>query len=259
MRTEVKNTAETIDDVEEGTSQQTKTFKRAGTSMMGANISKLKIVVPDKINEEESQIELNEDIPMDVPADDEAEAEENDELDAFYSKLADVMKKPGGGDAIKKKLNQLKPKNETKTTSSRLGTHMKKHVKGVPPKKPENQIIKELCKKIAKVGGDRIVTMLPDIPEGIEYPIDTIRCFLARNDRAVVTVEYGERVLYLPFQYKTFMLDEVFCVDHLLRPLKTKRSIYPIKNNELICDNLFFKVEKSPETNYAEWHMFQKI
>lgn len=257
MRAEERNSTETV-DVEEGTSsQQTKnSFKRPGTPLMSANISKMKIVVPDQINEDESVNDSNEDAAMDVQADDEAEADEND--DAFYSKLISFMKKPGGGDAIKKKLNQLKPKNESKTIINKLGSQMKKNVKGVAPKKPENLLLKELCKKIGKVGGDRIVTMLADIPEGIEYPIDAIRCFIARNDRAVVTVEFGERVLYLPFQYKNFMLDEVFCVDHLLRPLKSKRSVYPIKNNELICENLYFKVEKSPETNYAEWHLFQK-
>lgn len=258
MRTEEKNSE--IIDVEEGTSsQQPKlSFKRPSTSMMGANISKMKIVVPDQVNEDEAVNDSSEDAAMDVQADDEVEPDENDELDSFYAKLADVMKKPGGGDAIKKKLNQLKPKNESKGPYSKLAREMKKNVKGVAPKRLENSIFKELCKKIGKVGGDRIVTMLADIPEGVEYPIDTIRCFLARNERAVVTVEFGERVLYLPFQYKNFMLDEVFCVDHLLRPLKTKRSIYPIKNNEMICENLYFKVEKSPETNYAEWHMFQK-
>lgn len=141
-----------------------------------------------------------------------------------------------------------------------LEKDMKKNVKGVQkkPEKSENIIFRDLAKKIHKIGGDKIVTMLADIPEDVEFPIDSIKCFLAKNEKAVVTCEFGERILYFPWQYRNFFLDEVFCVDSNLQPLHNKTSVYPTRGNELVHENWFFRVEKNPETNYTEWCLLVK-
>lgn len=100
--------------------------------------------------------------------------------------------------------------------------------------------------------------MLADIPENVEFPIDSIRVFLARNQRAVVVLEFsGDRILYLGFALRKFFLDNVFCVDEFMRPLE-KESIYPVRGNELVYENWFFRVEKNTETNFCELVMIVK-
>ena len=49
--------------------------------------------------------------------------------------------------------------------------------------------------------------MMADIPENVEYPIDPIRVFLARNPHAVVFFEFSaESLLYLNYAYRKFFL-----------------------------------------------------
>lgn len=120
-------------------------------------------------------------------------------------------------------------------------------------------MLKELCNKVNKIGGDKRVMMMADLAEGVEYPIDAIKVYLSRNDRAAVVVEFSsDRILYLPNVYRAFFLDEVFCLDNKLQPLRGKRSKYPVRGNELIFDKWFFRVEKSGETNYTEWVLITK-
>lgn len=100
--------------------------------------------------------------------------------------------------------------------------------------------------------------MLSDLPENVDFPIDSIKCFLAKNDKAVVTVEFGEKILYFPYLYRNFFLSEVFCVDEKLEPLPEKISPYPVRKNELYYDRWSFRVEKNNETNFNEWIMVVK-
>lgn len=89
-----------------------------------------------------------------------------------------------------------------------LSKELKRNVRGVPKK---------------KVGADTILVNLVDLPEDVEYQIDSIRTFLSRNGKAYVTVEFTNKIMYLPFNYRNFFLDEVFCVDNFLNPLRGKK------------------------------------
>lgn len=99
--------------------------------------------------------------------------------------------------------------------------------------------------------------MMSDIPEGVEYAIDIIRIFQARNQRAVCVLEFDNRMVYLNYALRKFFLEEVFCVDEFMRPLE-KESVYPIRGNELCYENWYFRVEKNKETNYCEMIMIVK-
>lgn len=263
---ELSNTESSVDmDVEPSTSSK----KRAGTPIVSERSNKKKIVVPAEIEtiaEDEDSSDENEESSMEDHPLDEDENQQDDEVEDQQNEEAELLQQQkliqAQITAMKKKKQQKAKasvkKNTQKTAMNNLTQAVKKNVRGVA-KKAENMLLKELCSKINQIGGDKAVAMMSDLVEGVEYPIDSIKTFLARNDRAVVTVEFsGDRILYLPFLYRNFFLDDVFCVDNKLQPLRGKRSKYPIRGNELIFDKWFFRVEKSSETNYTEWVLITK-
>lgn len=251
--------------------EPTSTKKRAGTPIVSDRANKKKIVVPAEtemiVEDDETSDENEESSADDHPLDeDDNENQQDDEVEEQQNDEAELLQQQKLIQAQiaamkKKKQQKAKPpvkKNTQKTAVNNLAQAVKKNVRGVA-KKVECGLLKELCSKINKIGGDKAVAMMSDLVEGVEYPIDSIKTFLARNDRAVVTVEFsGDRILYLPFLYRHFFLDEVFCVDNKLQSLRGKRSKYPVRGNELIFDKWFFRVEKSQETNYTEWILITK-
>lgn len=127
-----------------------------------------------------------------------------------------------------------------------------------PQKNEEEEFFREMCVNVNKISSEKIVTMISDIAEGIEYPIDIIKCFLSKNEKAVVTVEFDNRILYLPYLYRNYFLNNVFCMDNKLKPLQNKTPKLTVKGNEIQHDKLFFRVQRNPETNYTQFLLLMK-
>lgn len=187
----------------------TQSVKRASTPTLN---NKKKIVVPvenEVIEEEYIEPSSDEnDNEIEDQAQDDGEEENEEEDEEQQEDESELIKQQqelqAKISAFKKKKQQQKRSTAKKTIHKQnlnnLGQAVKRNIRGIAKKveKTEAVLFKELGKKVNKVGGDKVVTMMSDLVEGIEYPIDSIKCFIARNERACVTVEFSsERILYL--------------------------------------------------------------